>query len=57
VLVSDVAARDVQAATSRAYQIARASTKSRVFAGAAAQGKGAAKSESLNGLLRNSGVD
>jgi hypothetical protein len=52
VLVSDVAARDVQAATSPANRIARARTKSWRFAGG---GEGrrdaeAAKAKSLNGL-------
>jgi hypothetical protein len=52
-LVSDVAARDVQAATSRANQVAHAATKSWRFAGGGSGARGkadAAKAKSLEGL-------
>ena len=55
VLVSDVAARDVQAATSPASQIARAGRKSWRFAGdgSGARGKaGVAKAKSFEGFPR-----
>jgi hypothetical protein len=54
VLVSDVAARDVQAATSPANRIAHAGTKSWRFTGGGSGARGkadAAKAKSLDGLL------